>query len=251
MDTERVKLYFERIGLAIPDTIVPDGALLKKLVFHQLLSIPYENTQFLTGEIVPCEPDALFKNIVIEKKGGICHDIAGLFGWFLSELGYKVRQMGTLSFLEKIGRHVHKTLIVTDCEGKEWLAEIGYGAFSNLNEPLPFTPNVDLVCGKETFRFEERDGMTCLIGPTEAASFKMAFPDISNQISTKIKESTIAGEDPQWVPKRNFTIGTPEGRRILSGNTYKEYFGDTVYVYTVTKDTLPWAYAQFGLTCEE
>ena len=90
MDTERVKLYFERIGLQMPEVIVPDAELLKKLTFHQIISIPYENTQFLTGQYVPCEPEPLFQRIVVEKKGGICHDVAGLFGWFLTELGYQV-----------------------------------------------------------------------------------------------------------------------------------------------------------------
>ena len=88
MDTARVKQYFERIGLPMPQKIVPDAELLQQLTFHQIISIPFENTQLLIKKMVPCDVDSLFQRIVIEGKGGICHDIAGLFGWFLSELGY-------------------------------------------------------------------------------------------------------------------------------------------------------------------
>ena len=117
MDKERVKLYFERIGLEMPKEIVPDSALLQKLTFHNIISIPYENTQFLTKKIIPCDTDSLFQRIVIEKKGGICHDVNGLFGWFLSELGYKVVSVGAISYLKKLQEHIHKTLVVTDIDG--------------------------------------------------------------------------------------------------------------------------------------
>ena len=47
MDTARVKQYFERIGLPMPQKIVPDAELLQQLTFHQIISIPFENTQLL------------------------------------------------------------------------------------------------------------------------------------------------------------------------------------------------------------
>ena len=44
MDTARVKQYFERIGLPMPQKIVPNAELLQQLTFHQIISIPFENT---------------------------------------------------------------------------------------------------------------------------------------------------------------------------------------------------------------
>ena len=251
MDETKVKKYFERIGLAMPAHIVPDAELLKKLTFHNIISIPYENTQFLTKKIIPCNPDALFQRIVIEKKGGICHDLSGLFGWFLSELGYKVVPVGTVSFLEKIKSHVHRTLVVTDCEGTEWLTEVAYTSFFSSKMPLRFVLNQDQICGKEKFRIEERNGKCCLIGPSESGSYTMEHWNMPSEIGTRIKELTIAGNDPAGGIRRSLTIGTPEGRRTLFGNSYREYFGDEMYSYECTPEMLPWAYAQFGLTYEE
>ena len=251
MDEARVKQYFERIGLTMPESITPDAALLEKLTFHNIISIPYENTQFLTKKCVSCNTDDLFQRIVKEKKGGICHDIAGLFGWFLTELGYEVMPVGTVSFYEKLRSHIHKTLIVTDRDGTRWLMETTFSTFMNCKKPIRFVPGMKQLLDGEEFLIEERDGKMCLIGPSESASFRMEYPGISPEIGTKIKEYTIAGHDPAGKIKRIIAIGTPEGRRTLFGNSYREYFKDSIYCYDCPPEQLPWAYAQFGLPYEE
>lgn len=251
MDERKVRQYFERIGMTMPETIIPDAELLKKLTFHNIVSIPFENTQLLTKKIVPCDLEALFRHIVVEGKGGICHDIAGLYGWFLTELGYKVVPVGCLPFHEKIRSHIHKSLIVTDCEGTEWLTEIAFTSSMNNKTPIRFVPGQKQILTGEEYLIEERDGKMCLIGPSETASFRMEYPDIPLEIGTKIKEFTVAGNDPAGEIKRMFTIGTPMGRRTLYGNSYREYVGSTYYSYDCPQELLPWAYAQFGLKYEE
>lgn len=251
MDTARVKQYFERIGLVMPEEIVPDADLLQKLTFHANISIPYENTQFLTKKIIPCDTDSLFQRIVVEKKGGICHDINGLFGWFLGELGYKVVPVGTTSFFDKIKTHVHKTLVVTDINGDEWICETAYASMFNNKCPIRFVPGLEQTFGDETFRIEKMDGKFCLLGPTDKASFRMEYWDITPEIGYRIKELTIEGNDPAGGFRRSLAIGTPEGYRSLVDNSYRERFGSEEYNYECTPDTLPWAYAQFGLVPEE
>lgn len=251
MNETEVRQYFKRIGLEKPEHIVPDAALLKKLVYHQIISIPYENTQFLTGKTVPCEPEALFRNIVVERKGGICHDIATLFGCFLTELGYKVRPFGTVSFSEELKSHIHRTLVVTDCEGNEWLTEIAFTIFVNLKEPLRLVPGSDQVCGGEVYRFEKRDNKMCLLAPKEKACYIMEYPDLPLEIGNWVKEETLLGHDPVGKIARRFSVGTAEGRRTLVDNGYREYFDGTLYSLDLTPETLPWAYAQFGLDYEQ
>lgn len=251
MDKERVKLYFERIGLEMPEEIVPDAALLQKLTFHNIISIPYENTQFLTKKYIPCDTDSLFQRIVVEKKGGICHDVNGLFGWFLSELGYKVVYVGTVSHLDRIKTHIHKTLVVTDINGDEWLTEAAYASMFNNKNPIRFIPDLEQTFGDETFCIKKIDGKFCLIGPDDRGSFTMEHWDITPEIGTKIKEVTTKFDDPAGSIRRSLAIGTPEGYRALAGDSYRELFGTVEYNYKCTPETLPWAYAQFGLVCEE
>ena len=251
MDKERVKLYFERIGLEMPEEIVPDITLLKKILYHNIISIPYENTQFLKREITPCDADKLFQRIVIEKKGGICHDVNGLLGWFLEELGYKVVSVGTVSFLKRIQTHIHKTLVVTDINGDEWLTEAAYSGLFKNKEPIRFVPGLEQTFGDETFRIEEIDGKFCLLGPNDKGSFRMEHWNIEPGISSRIKELTIEMYDPAGPIRRSFAIGTPEGYRTLIENSYREIFGSQEYNYECTPETLPWAYAQFGLAYED
>ena len=251
MDKERVKLYFERIGLEMPKEIVPDSALLQKLTFHNIISIPYENTQFLTKKIIPCDTDSLFQRIVIEKKGGICHDVNGLFGWFLSELGYKVVSVGAISYLKKLQEHIHKTLVVTDINGDEWLTEASYISDTNNKNPIRFIPDLEQTFGDETFCIKKIDGKFCLIGPNDKGSFRMEYWDMSPEVGNRIKKQTIEEGDPAGPIYRSLAIGTPEGYRSLDGYSYKERFGTEMYKYKCTPEMLPLAYAQFGLVCEE
>lgn len=251
MDKARVAQYFERIGLTMPEEIVPDAALLKKLTYHCNISIPYENTQFLTGKIIPCDPDSLFQRIVVEKKGGICHDINGLFGWFLSELGYKVVSVGTVSFLEKIKTHVHKSLVVTDSNGDEWLTETAYAAMFKNKYPIRFIPGLEQTFGDETFRIEKIDGEFCLLGPTDKASFCIKYWDITPEIGYRIKELTLEHKDPAGQINRSLAINTPGGYREIKGNSYTEDFGTGKYTCEFTPEMLPWAYAQFGMVPED
>ena len=250
MDKERVKLYFERIGLEMPDEIVPDAALLKKVLYHNIISIPYENTQLVTKKYVPCDTDSLFQRIVIEKKGGICHDVNGLLGWFLGELGYKVVSVGTVSFLKKIQTHIHKTLVVTDINGDEWLTEAAYASLFDCKDPIRFIPGLEQTFGDETFCIKEIDGKFCLIGPDDKASFRMEHWNMPPEIGTRIKEVTIENYDPAGPIRRSIAIGTPGGYRSLVDNSYRERFGTEEYNYQCPPEMLPWAYAQFGLQKE-
>lgn len=251
MNEAQVREYFKRIGMTVPEHVVPDETLFRKLVYHQIISIPYENTQFLTGKTVPCEPGALYERIVTEGQGGICHDISTLFGCFLAELGYAVRPFGTVSFLEELKSRIHRTLVVTDCEGNEWLTEIAFSIFINLKEPLRFVPGVDQVCGGEVYRLEKRNDKMCLLAPKEKACFTMEYPDLPLETGNWVKEQTLLGHDPAGKIVRHFSIGTAEGRRTLVGNGYREYFGDVLYSHDLTPETMPWGYAQFGLAYEE
>ena len=80
---EKVKKYFERIGLELPEQIVPDSALLKKLQFAHCTTVPYENLDILRQIPLSLEPEALYEKVVVQGKGGFCFELNGLFAWLL------------------------------------------------------------------------------------------------------------------------------------------------------------------------
>ena len=72
-----VKKYFDRLDLELPDPVIPDSELLRKLHFAHCTTVPYENVDMIRGIPTSLEEDALFKKIVEERKGGICFELNG------------------------------------------------------------------------------------------------------------------------------------------------------------------------------
>ena len=83
---EKIKKYFQRIGLEMPEEIVPDSKLLKELQFAHCTSVPYENLDILRGIPLSLEIDDLYEKVVVRGKGGFCFELNGLFAWLLEQL---------------------------------------------------------------------------------------------------------------------------------------------------------------------
>ena len=64
---DKVKAYFDRIGLTLPEHIVCDGALLKKIQYAHCTTIPYENLDIIRNIPLSLEEDDLFEKIVINQ----------------------------------------------------------------------------------------------------------------------------------------------------------------------------------------
>ena len=144
-----VKKYFERIGLAMPETIVPDSALLKQLHLAHCCSVPYENLDMIRGIPTSLEEEALFQKIVEEGKGGLCFELNGSFGFLLKALGYKVTDYAAryLRGETTIPMRRHRVLKVEATDGV-WLCDVGIGEVCQ-REP------VELVEGKVQEQFGE------------------------------------------------------------------------------------------------
>ena len=67
---EKVEAYFKRIGLEMPEKIVPDSELLQKLQFAHCTSVPYENRDIIRGIPLSLDPEDLFDKIVTRGRGG-------------------------------------------------------------------------------------------------------------------------------------------------------------------------------------
>ena len=84
---EKIKKYFQRIGLEMPEHIVPDSKLLMELQFAHCTTVPYENLDILRGIPLSLEIDDLYEKVVNQGKGGFCFELNGLFAWLLEQLG--------------------------------------------------------------------------------------------------------------------------------------------------------------------
>ena len=252
MDAEKVRRYFERIGMEMPEIIVPDRELLDRLHYMHSISIPYENLDFLTGKLTPTDADTAYRSIVLNHRGGLCLDLSTLFGWLLEELGYVVEYGGAeMSDHSEENIRWHKMLRVADCDGQKWWCDV---ARTNSSVKHPLLMEHGLV--------QKIDGEVCLLekdgddswslwlldGNIRVKKFEVSVWNVTAEETNFHKFSTVTQflEHP-ILTGRFFEIRTPYGWRSLRGNIYRESFNDTVYKFECSEETLPWAYAQFGL----
>src|SRR5579884_1797923 len=148
MDRVRVQMldfdaYLERIRLS-------GGAASTKQKIHRAhaTSIPFENLDSHQGIPVSLDQQDLERKLVAERRGGYCFEHNLLLGSALEHLGLQVEPM--LARVRRGGAPResrptgHLVLRVTDGDGKQWHADVGFG-LGTLLEPIPFGPQPDAV----------------------------------------------------------------------------------------------------------
>jgi len=137
----KVKQYLQRIDINhIPPPTLESLFLLQK---KHLLNTPFENLDILRGRKIILEEKKLFKKIVLEKRGGFCHELNGLFFLLLKNLGFQVKRISAQVYGSNntFGKPYDHTAIIAKIDSKEYLVDVGFGKFTF--EPLKF--ELDLV----------------------------------------------------------------------------------------------------------
>lgn len=94
-----------------------------------MLTIPFENLDIHLGRLITCDIERFFTKIVMEKRGGFCYELNGLFGELLHRLGFDVTMLSARVRNESGGfghEFDHMALLVV-VDGERWLADVGFG----------------------------------------------------------------------------------------------------------------------------
>ena len=249
---ELIRAYFGRLHLAVPEKLSPDADTLRKFHIRHVLTIPYENTDYLTGRILSTAFETQFREIILGGRGGMCIDMNPLFGELLTAIGYRVRYFATEICSrrpENINFHVISN--VEDCEGQIWWCDVA-NPFTRFYEPLPLIMNKDLPASGSLFCFEEDSfGKLTLYEKSSddrRGLLAVLYSDITTEDRDRSKYQAVLNyPDNAICYKEVFSILTPEGRRTLTGNLYRESFPGGFYRAECPAPQMPWAYAQFGL----
>ena len=150
-----VKKYFERIGLEMPETIVPDSELLRKLHLAHCTTVPYENLNIIRDIPTFLTEEALYQKIVVEGMGGICFELNGSFGYLLTALGYKVTDYAAryLRGESEIPMRRHRVMKVEATDGV-WLCDVGIGEVCQ-REPIEMVEGLAQTQFGETYKLEK------------------------------------------------------------------------------------------------
>lgn len=146
--------YFARIGYA--GSRQPTLATLHAITLHHATTIPFENLDVLLGRGVTLSPEAIFKKLVHDRRGGYCFEQNNLLLLVLRALGYRITPIGA-RVRWQIPRDImpartHLFLRV-HLEDGDWLTDVGMGGAS-LTNAIPLEFNCELPTPHETRRLE-------------------------------------------------------------------------------------------------
>ncbi|KUL54141.1 arylamine N-acetyltransferase family protein [Streptomyces sp. NRRL S-1521] len=137
MDIEQTEAYLRRIGAERPAS--PSARALRELHVAHLRSVPFENLSIHLGEEIELVDEALVAKVVEARRGGFCYELNGAFAALLASLGFDVTLLQGRVYGDggRLGIPFdHLALRVRTQEGGDWLADVGFGAHSQL--PLRF-----------------------------------------------------------------------------------------------------------------
>ena len=123
-----VGAYLERIGYR--GEVSSNLETLGKLMQCHLAAVPFENLDVFHGHLEPSlETERMFAKIVLNRRGGYCFELNGLFSKLLEAIGFSVsctfaRILFGRSFVPP---KAHRVIIV-EIQGEKYFCDIGFGA---------------------------------------------------------------------------------------------------------------------------
>ena len=130
--------YLRRIGLDPADK--PAWQAVHRA---HVTTIPFENLDPHRGIAVSLEQADLERKLVADRRGGYCFEHNLLLASALEHLGLEVEPMLARARVGGARRETrpatHLVLRVTDRDGRQWQADVGFG-LGTLLDPIPFGP---------------------------------------------------------------------------------------------------------------
>jgi N-hydroxyarylamine O-acetyltransferase len=129
-----VTAYLDRIGYR--GALTPNADTLRALHLAHLQTIPFENLDIHLRRPILLDLECLFQKIVVQRRGGFCYELNGLFAELLRAFGFPVMYLSA-SDAHPDGSYGpecdHLTLLVQTAEDgdapamRDWLADVGWG----------------------------------------------------------------------------------------------------------------------------
>jgi N-hydroxyarylamine O-acetyltransferase len=118
--------YLQRIEF--PHTVRADLASLRAVMRHQLFSIPFENTEVQAGKVPSLVPEDIVHKLVVERRGGYCYEVNGLFAMVLQALGVPYYFVAARPMFYPVRRPRTHMAVVATLNDEPWLFDLGFGS---------------------------------------------------------------------------------------------------------------------------
>lgn len=200
----------------------PDVDTLYGLQLAHLQSVPFENLDIGLKRPIQINEQAIWNKIVVNRRGGFCYELNGLFAWLLKQIGCNVTYLNARVFNQEGNLGIdfdHLALLVQiPDQPARWLADVGFG--DSFTEPLKFQEGREQAQGLRAYRLEKiSEGYIVWQQNYDRTWERHYFFDIQPHSFPEEYQSTCLYH--QTSPESSFTRGsiisraTPEGRVSL------------------------------------
>jgi N-hydroxyarylamine O-acetyltransferase len=147
--------YLTRIQYMEP--IRPDVQTLHGLQQAHMLAVPFENLDIGLKRPIRLDLESLWNKIVVQRRGGFCYELNGLFGWLLEQIGFDVTYLNARDYHpedDSFGIDFdHLVLLVrVPNEPTRWLVDVGWG--DSFTRPLEIDNHEWQEQGLRAYRLE-------------------------------------------------------------------------------------------------
>lgn len=136
-----IQAYLKRINYN--QSVKADLNTLFKLHQAHLYHVPFEDLNIHYNIPIILETNHLYQKVIVEKRGGFCYELNGLFIELLKEIGFKTTLISA-KVIDKhgnVGVKFDHAAIIVDLE-KRWLIDVGFGGDSFV---LPKELKLDII----------------------------------------------------------------------------------------------------------
>ncbi len=118
-------LYRLRYSGSLQPTLDTLNALYRAHLVH----IPFENLDTFLNQTIQLEPEALYLKLVLDRRGGLCYELNGLFGCLLTQLGFRVELLSAQVVRQdgSYGPEFDHLCLKVELDGNGWIADVGFG----------------------------------------------------------------------------------------------------------------------------
>ncbi len=209
--------YLQRIGY--DDDVKASLEILRKLHRHQLYSIPFENFDICLGRTVDLDPDYQFDKLVLNRRGGYCFELNGLFLRALISLGFDARPLlARVHGADYVGGRDHQLTLVT-IGGEQWIADVGFGR-DTPRSLLPLNPGSVVDFEDQNLRLVDGERWGTLLQQKHHESWENMFTfDLQHVGPADIQQSnhfTSTHPSSHFVRRRVAALPIDGGTATLS-----------------------------------
>ena len=213
--------YLKRIRIKKTENL--NFSFLSNLHEQHLFNVPFENLDISEGKKIVLEEKRLYEKIVVNRRGGFCYELNGLFYWLLRSLGFTVSMASARVYVPAIDKFTpefdHLVLLVD--LGEQILVDVGFG--DNFRKPiaLPDGKSKD-ISGSYRLQSFDSDQETLLLQKKETGEWQTVYSFTTHpRVMSDFEEMNAFN---QSSPESHFTqqticsIATKNGRVSLSDN---------------------------------